>query len=75
MLDEQACEVEVTTFGRSMQRSPPVLVLGCRVCAMLHKQLREIDIAPFGRPMQWSTPVLVLGYCVRPVLDEERCEN
>jgi hypothetical protein len=57
-----------------MEGSPPKLILGCSVCAVLNKELRKIAMAPFRCPMEWSPPALVLGCHIGAVLDEELCD-
>ena len=54
-----------------MQRSPPVLVLGCGVGAVTNEEPSYIHMTPGGREMQRSRPVLVLGSRVGAVIDEE----
>ena len=61
----------MTPFGRPMQRSRPVLVLGCRVGAVLDEEPGHIHVIPCGCPMQRSRPVLVLGCHVGAMLDQK----
>lgn len=49
---EEQCETHTTSPRCQVQRSPCVLVLGCRVSAMLNKELREICMKIFCHPVQ-----------------------
>ena len=53
-----------------MQRSRPVLALGCCVGTVLDEKPGQIHITAEGRLMQRSRPVLALGCRVSTVLDE-----
>jgi hypothetical protein len=54
-----------------MQRSRPVLVLGCRVGASLDEESGQIYMTPRGRQLKWGRPVLALGSRIGAVLDED----
>ena len=61
----------MTTFRRPMQRSRPVLVLSCRIGAMLEEEPLQIHMTPSGRPMQWTHPILVLNCHIGAMFNEE----
>src|SRR5229473_488211 len=54
-----------------MQRSRPILLLGCWICAVLDKEPRDFQMSIFRCQMQRSQPVLVLGCWICAVLDKE----
>ena len=55
-----------------MQRSRPVIALGCRVGAMLDEEPGQIHMTPFERPMQRSRPsflwAVALAQCVNDLM-------
>jgi hypothetical protein len=62
---------DIAPFGHAMQRSRPVIVLGCRISAMLDEEPGQIHMTPFEHPMQRSRPVNAVGcrvgaVCQRP---------
>jgi len=61
MLDEEPCEIYTISSGRLVQRSRPIIVLGCHVRAVLDEEACKIQIIVDRRLMQWSRPSVVLG--------------
>src|SRR6266851_2859757 len=57
-----------------MQRSPPILLLGSYICAVLDKDLRDFHISILRCEMQRSRPMLVLGCYIWAVLDKDPCD-
>jgi len=46
VLNEESCKVHTFVVRHLVQRSPPAVVLGFRISAMLHKYPRQIYICP-----------------------------
>jgi hypothetical protein len=49
---EKPRDIHTSPDSRLMQRSPPVLVLGCHISAVLDEDARNFHMSIFGNPMQ-----------------------
>ena len=54
-----------------MQRSPPILLLGCRISAVFDEEPGHVHMTPGRRPMQRGRPIFPPGCGVGAMLDEE----
>jgi hypothetical protein len=51
-----------------------MLVLGCRIGAVLNQELCDLDVTQCRSPVQRSRPIFGLSGRIGTVLDQELCE-
>jgi hypothetical protein len=63
VLDEEPGHIHMSLEGRPMQRSRPIIVLGCRIGAVLNEEPGQIQTTPLGLsfhpPPRPSSPITI----------------